>query len=140
MRSFVPGWMRARHETHHTVTNSLTRTPQLQEQTTSKSPGNSHDLLLFKNHKRDLSAGRKFWVISCARNTQSPHKYLVGLPQQASDLKSGGLPRGTGELSLLPPVRAPKRHHPVKLISRGRSCRVDFSVLRACAQNSFGIS
>lgn len=143
MGSFVLGGMRARHETYHTATESLVQSPQLQRQTTSKSPGNSHNLFLFLYHKRDLSTGRNFWAVPEPGTDRVQTRTWCLYTSRPQNWRVGWLQWGTGELSLPTSCWVPKKTPPTWNSFMGVGLRVWISLWEGpvpTACNSFCIS
>lgn len=135
MRSFVPGWMRARHETHGKVTNSLASRKALNSSCKGhQSPLGTPTPSSFSHTTKETECWKK--VLGCFLNqepTESKHG-PGGFTPKASDLKSGVDSTRNKKPVFPPSVRVPRRHHPHET-NWGRSDGVDFSVLRACSQN-----
>lgn len=128
--------MRARHETCHQVTKSLTQSPQLEQRRTSKSPGNSHNLFLFLHHKKRPEYWKKVMGHFLSQEqTESKQVHggftQVGLPLEAGVASMRNRKAQSSYLLRGPQVDTTR----LKLISRGQSYGVYFSVLKAPTQN-----
>lgn len=135
MRSFVPGWMRARHETHGKVTSSLASRKALNSSCKGhESPLGTPTTSSFSHTTKETKCWKK--VLGCFLNqesTESKHG-PGGFTQRPQTWRVGWIQQGTRSSVFPPSVRVPRRHYPHET-NWGRSDGVDFSVLRACSQN-----